>query len=321
VFAAAMLGCCVATSALAQDAYPTRPVKVIVGFPPGSAADVTARLVAPRLGEGLGQPVIVENKAGASSGIAAETVVHAAADGYTLMLGSAANAISASLNKQLAFDFARDLTAVAPLTSLPNLLVVHPSLPAHSVQELIALAKADEAQKRGGIAYASTGSGTAPHLAGELFNAMAGVKLLHVPYKGSPPAVTDLLAGRVQVMFSPASTVLPHIKAGTLRALASTGAKRTPAAPDLPTIAESGLPGYECSIWFGLFAPAATPRGIVDRLNREATRASASPELKALFAAQAIDTLSGTPEQFGAYVRTEIQKWARVVEASGARLD
>jgi len=320
VLSAALLACCVVAPASAQDVYPNRIVKVIVGFPPGSAADVTARLIAPRLGDGLGQAVIVENKAGASSNIAAEAVVRAPADGYTLMLGSAANAIGASLNKQAHFDFARELVPVAPLTSLPNLLVVHPSLPVHSVQELIAYAKSEEAQKQG-ILYGSTGSGTVPHLSGEMFNAMAGVKLVHIPYKGSPPAVTDLLAGRVQVMFSPASTVLPHIKAGTLRALASTGSKRTPAAPELPTVAESGLPGYETSIWFGLFAPAATPREIVERLSREAARATASPGLKAQFAAQAIDVMSGTPEQFGAYVRQEIEKWARLVEASGARLD
>jgi tripartite-type tricarboxylate transporter receptor subunit TctC len=320
VLSAALLACCTVFSAGAQDAYPNRIVKVIVGFPPGSAADITARMVAPRLGDALGQAVIVENKAGASSNIAAEAVVRAPADGYTLMLGSAANAIGASLSKQTHVDFARELVPVAPLTSLPNLLVVHPSLPVHSVQELIAYAKSDEAQKNG-ILYGSTGTGTVPHLSGEMFNAMAGVKLVHIPYKGSPPAVADLLAGRVQVMFSPASTVLPYIKAGKLRALASTGSKRTPAAPELPTLAESGLPGYETSIWFGLFAPAGTPREIVERLSKEAARATASPELKAQFAAQAIDVMTGTPEQFAAYVRREIEKWARLVETSGAGVD
>jgi tripartite-type tricarboxylate transporter receptor subunit TctC len=301
----------------AQGAYPNRPVKIVVGFPPGSAADVVARIVAARMGEGLGQPLIVENRPGAGSNIAAEGVVRAPADGYTLLFGTIANTINTSLSKNLTFDFVRDLAPVAPLASVPNLLVVHPSLDARNVQQLIVAAKA----KPGGILYGSSGNGTGPHLSGELFNLMTGVKLVHVPYKGSPQAMTDLLAGRVQLMFAPASTALPHIKAGTLRALASSGAQRAGAAPDLPTIAESGLPGFDTSLWFGLLAPVATPREIVDRLNREVARVLAEPAVRSQFAAQGIDVMSGTPEQFAAHIREETAKWARVVQASGAKID
>jgi tripartite-type tricarboxylate transporter receptor subunit TctC len=314
---AAIVGACASAGSWAQGAYPNKPVKLVVGFPPGSAADIVARIVAARMGEGLGQPVVVENRPGAGSNIAAEAVVRAPADGYTLLLGTIANTINSSLSKNLSFDFARDLAPVATLASVPNLLVVHPSLGVRSVQELIAAAKANP----GGILYGSSGNGTGPHLSGELFNLMTGVKLVHVPYKGSPQAMTDLLAGRVQLMFAPASTALPHIKAGTLRALASSGAQRTGVAPDLPTIAESGLPGFDTSLWFGLLAPATTPRAIAERLNREAVRVLAETELRNQFAAQGIDPLGGTPEQFAATIREETAKWARVVQVSGARID
>ena len=314
---AAIIAMCASTGSWAQGSYPAKPVKMVVGFPPGSAADIVARIVAARMGEGLAQPFVVENRPGAGSNIAAESVVRAPADGYTLLLGTIANTINSSLSKNLSFDFARDLAPVAALTSVPNLLVVHPALGVRSVQELIAAAKA----KPGGILYGSSGNGTGPHLSGELFNLMTGVKLVHVPYKGSPQAMTDLLAGRVQLMFAPASTALPHIKAGTLVALASSGAERAGIAPDLPTIAESGLPGFDTSLWFGVLAPAATPREIVGRLNREIARVLAVPEVRSQLAAQGIDTLGGTPEQFAATIREETAKWARVVQASGARID
>jgi len=317
LFLAAALSLGAPVCAWAQGAYPNRPVKIVVGFPPGSAADVVARIVAARLGEGLGQPLVVENRPGAGSNIAAENVARAPADGYTLLFGTIANTINTSLSKNLAFDFVRDFAPVAPLASLPNLLVVHPALAVHSVRDLILAAKA----KPGEILYGSSGNGTGPHLSGELFNLMTGVKLTHVPYKGSPQAMTDLLAGRVQLMFAPASTALPHIKAGTLRALASSGVARAAAAPDLPTIAESGLPGFDTSLWFGLLAPASTPRDIVLRLNREIARVLAEPEVKAQLAGQGIDPMNGTPEQFAAHIREETMKWARVVQASGARID
>jgi tripartite-type tricarboxylate transporter receptor subunit TctC len=307
---------CIPGAAWCQ-AYPAKPVKLLVGFPPGSAADVVARIVAPRLGEGLGQQVVADNRPGAGSSIAAEAVVRSPADGYTLFLGSVANAINSTLNKGLTFDFAKELAPVAGVASLPNLLVVHPSVPARTVAELIAAARANP----GAILYGSSGNGTSPHLSGELFNLAADVKLVHIPYKGSPQAVTDLLAGRVQVMFSPVSTVLAQIKAGKLRALASTGAQRSAAAPDLPTVSESGLPGFETSIWFGLFAPAATPRDIVERLARETARVVAEPDIRSRLAAQGVDVMPKTPEQLGEYVREETGKWAQVVRASGARVD
>ena len=314
---AALMLALAGTCAQAQGAYPNKPVKLVLGFPPGSAADVVARLLAPRLGENLGQPVVVENRPGAGSNIAGEAVARSPADGYTLLLGSVANAINATLSRNLSFDFARDFAPVSGVATLPNLLVVHPSVPAKSVQELIVAAKA----KPGDLMYGSSGNGTAPHLSGELFNLMAGVKLVHVPYKGSPQAVTDLLAGRVLVMFSPASTVLQHIRAGNLRALASTGLARTGAAPELPTVAESGLAGFETSVWFGLVAPLGTPVEVLDRLNRDTQRALAAPELKSQFAAQGVDAMGGSREQLAAYIRQEIDKWARVIQASGAKID
>ena len=309
-----MLAC---TLAQAQGAYPARPLKLVLGFPPGSAADVVARLFAPRLADGLGQPVVVENRPGAGSNIATEAAARSPADGYTLLLGSVANTINATLSRGLSFDFARDFAPASGVATLPNLLVVHPSVPAKTVQELVNAAKS----KPEGLMYGSSGNGTAPHLSGELFNLMAGVKMVHVPYKGSPQAVTDLLAGRVLVMFSPASTVLQHIRAGGLRALASTGLARTGAAPELPTVAESGLAGFETSVWFGLVAPVATPADILDRLNRDSQRALALPELRAQFAAQGVDPMGGSREQLAAYIRQEIDKWAKVIQASGAKID
>ncbi len=303
-------------SALAQ-AWPSKPVRIVVGFPPGASADVAARLVAAKMSETLGQQVLIENKPGAGSNIATEAVVRAPADGYTLLLGTIANTINASLSKNLSFDFGKDLAPVTSLASLPNLLVVNPSLGVATVQELVAAAK----RKPGDILYGSSGNGTGPHLSGELFNLMAGVKLTHVPYKGSPQAMTDLLGGRVQAMFAPASTALPHIKAGTLKVLAVSSAKRTGSSPELPTIAESGLPGFETSVWFGLLAPAGTPKDVIERLNREANRALADASVKSQFAAQGIDAMGGTAEQFGTYIKEETAKWARVVQASGAKID
>ncbi len=315
LLAAAAIFC--TASAWGQDHYPSRAMRLVVGFPPGSAADVVARIISPRLAEGLGQPVLVENKPGAGSNIAAESVARSSADGYTLFFGSVANAINTTLTKGLSFDFERDFVPVSGIATLPNILVVHPSIDARSVRDLIAVAK----DKPGAILYGSAGNGTSPHLSGELFNLMAGVKLVHIPYKGSPQAVADLLAGRVQVMFSPPSTVLPQIKAGRLRALASTGSRRASVAPDLPTIAESGLPGFETTIWFGLFAPAGTPREIVDRLSRETARVLGTPGVKSQLASQGVDIMPSTPAELGEYVRSETDKWSQVVRASGARVD
>lgn len=308
------LVCC--GGVLAQ-AYPVKPVRVISGFPPGSGADITARLVGQKLGEALGQQFLIDNRPGAGSNIAAELAAKAAPDGYTIFIGTVANAINATLYAKLPFEFARDFAPVTLATSAPNVLVVHPSLPVKTVQELIAFARA----RPGQINYGSAGTGTAPHLSAELFKSMAGITLVHIPYKGSPPAVTDLMGGQVTMMFSPASSVLPHVKSGRLRALAVTTAARLPTLPDLPTVAESGLPGYETVTWFGFVVPAATPRDIVVRLNAEIGRVLAQPEVRQQFAGQGIDVIGGTPEEFAAYIRAEIVKWARVIKASGARAE
>ena len=312
-----MLAASLSAQAVAQGAYPSRPLKFVVGFGPGSAVDVAGRLVVPRLSEVLGQPILVENRVGAGSNIAAEAVARAPADGYTLFIASIANAINASLQKNLPFDFLKDLVPVSGLVTLPHILVVHPSIEARSVQELIALDKA----KPGSLLYGSSGNGTSAHLSAELFNLMTGSRLVHVPYKGSPQAVTDLLAGRVALIFSPASTVLTHIKAGTLRALGTTGRARAAAAPDLPTVIEGGLPGFETNVWFGLLGPAGLPNEIVERLSAAMNQVLANSELKAQFAGQAMDPLVLKRAEFANYVRNETEKWARVVKETGMKAD
>ncbi len=306
----------VAAGTMAQP-YPAKSVRVIAGFPPGSGADITARVIGARLGDALGQQVVVDNRPGAGSNIAAEIAAKSPADGYTLFIGTVANTINATLYAKLPFDFARDFAPVVLTTATPNVLVVHPSVPAKSVKELIALAKS----RPGQLNFASAGVGTAPHLSGELFNAMASVRMAHIPYKGSPPAVTDLLAGEVALMFSPSSTVLPHVKSGRLRALAVTTATRLPSLPELPTVAESGLKGYETITWFGFVAPAKTPQGIVTRLNAEIVKVLAAPEVRNQFATQGIETLGGTPDHFARYIRDEIAKWAKAIRLSGAKAE
>jgi tripartite-type tricarboxylate transporter receptor subunit TctC len=298
--------------ARAED-YPARPVRIIVGFTPGAAADITARVLANRMSHILDQQFVVENKPGAGSSLAADYVTHAPNDGYTLFIGSSANLTNALISPNLGFDFVKDLAPIALAATAPVILVVHPSLGVYSVQELIALAKA----KPGQILYASTGVGAAPHLAGELFNARAGIKTVHVPYQGSPQAVTDLLAGRTQMMFSPASAVMPHIKAGTLNALASATAKRPSIAPDLPTMAEAGVPDFDASIWFGLMAPAGTPAAIIDKLARTVDEALRSDDAVAKLKAQGFDTLAGGPQDFARTIATDTERWAVAARAAG----
>ena len=302
-----------ALRAARAQTYPTRPVKLIVGFGPASAADVTARILAQRLDQTMGQQFVVENRPGAASTIGAEYVVHAPNDGYILLLATVANAVNATLSPDVDFDFAKDLAPIALVATLPNILVVHPSLGVKSVQELIALAKS----KPGQLSFGSAGVGTSTHLSAELFNMMAGVKIVHIPYQGSPQAVTDLLAGRVGIMFSPVSTALPHIADGKLVALASTQLKRASAAPDLPTMAELGFKDFDCGIWFGLMAPAGTPPEIINTLNRAANDALTSDQVRAALRQQGIDTLGGSPERFATYIGTEIKKWADVAAAAG----
>jgi len=302
------------SKALAAD-YPARPVKWVVGYPPGGATDILARLIGQRLSEKLGQQFVIENKPGAGSSLAAEFVARAPKDGYTLFLGSSANITNAAINPNLSFDLAKDFAPIALVTTAAVILVVHPSTGVNSVQELIALARS----KPGEVFYASTGVGTAPHLSGELFAMRSGVKLVHVPYQGSPQAVTDLLAGRTSMMFSPASAVVSQVETGKLKALASAAAKRPSIAPNLPTMAEAGMPDFDTSIWFGLMAPAGTPREIVDKLARAAREALQSEDVLAALHPQGFDALSGGPEVFASIIQSEIKRWGEVAQAAGLK--
>jgi tripartite-type tricarboxylate transporter receptor subunit TctC len=305
----------IATAALAQGEYPSRPVRIVVGFGPGSAADLTARTLAQYLSPALGQQFVVENKPGGGSTVAAEQVARADKDGYTLFIGTAANVINGVLQPNLPFDFAKDFAPIVYTTSSPNILVAHPSTKVSNVKELIALLKSKPEQ----IFYGSSGVGTSPHLSGELFNMMAGTKMIHVPYSGSAQAVTDLLAGRTQVLFSPASTVMGHVESGTLVGLASTELSRASAAPKLPTVDESGLPGFDTSVWFGVVAPAGTPKPIVDKLARAINDALKSEEVAKPLRTAGLDIKGGTPEEFAAFIAKETKKYSEVVAAAGLR--
>jgi tripartite-type tricarboxylate transporter receptor subunit TctC len=308
-------GQALADQASAQD-YPTRPVRWIVGFPPGGPTDIVARLMGQWLLERLGQPFIIENRPGAGGNIATQAVANAAPDGYMLLMASHANAINATLYQKLSFNFLADIAPVAGLVRVPNVLEVHPSVPAKTVAEFIAYAKANP----GKISYASAGNGTSAHLAAELFKAMTGVDLLHVPYRGSAPALTDLLAGQVQIMFDSMPSSIEHIRAGKLRALAVTSATRSEALPDVPTIADT-VPGYDTNGWFGVGAPKGTPRPIIERLNREINAGLADAKMKARFAEFGASTIVATPAEFAAYLGAETDKWAKAVQFSGARVD
>jgi tripartite-type tricarboxylate transporter receptor subunit TctC len=296
---------------VAAQEYPTRPVRLVIGFPPGGAADVIARTVGTKLAGSLGQQVIADNRGGHSGTIAAEIVAKAAPDGYTLLHGTIALVVNAILTKNLPFDYTKDLLPVTQAVDQTNILVVHPSVPAKSVKELIALAKTKPLN--GG----SSGIGGTGHLALELFNLQAGTKITHVPYKGGGPAIVDLIGGQIQLSFATAASVIAHIQSGKLRALAVTTAKRSALVPDLPTIAETGLNGYEVNNWNGFFVPAGTPRALVNRLNRDLTAALTAPDVKDFLFKQGIETAPGTPEQFAKYMKSEHAKWAKVIKAAG----
>ena len=307
----------VAGGAWAQ-AYPVKPIRLVVPFPPGGATDIHARAVAQKLTDAWGQSVIVDNRPGAGGNIGSELVAKAAPDGYTLEMGTVGtHAINASLYSKMPYDHVRDFAPVILVAGVPNVLVVNPGLPVNSVQELIAYAKANP----GKLNFASSGSGTSIHLAGELFKVMAGVQMTHVPYKGSSPALQDLLGGQVQLMFDNLPPSLPHIKAGKLRALGVTSATRAPALPDVPTIAESGLPGFEASSWFGVLAPAGTPPAIIAKLNAEIAKWLDTPEAKEKMLALGANAAGGTPEDFAKHIAAETAKWAKVVKESGAKVD
>jgi tripartite-type tricarboxylate transporter receptor subunit TctC len=302
--------------AFAADVYPTRPIRMIVGFAPGGGTDLTARPVAAKMSELLGQQVIVENRPGAAGNIATEQVARAAPDGYTILMGTiAALAINPSLYGNLKFDPEADFAPVIQVVDATNVLALHPSVPANSVQELIALAK----QKS--LSAGSSGIGATGHLAIELFNVMAGVKLVHVPYKGGGPAMTDLVGGQVQLVFATAASAVPQIRAGRIKGIAVTTARRSALLPELPTISEAGLPGFDANNWYGIVVPARTPRAIIDQLNAEVTKVLAMPDVKATLFNQGLDAAPGTPEQFGAYIKSERIKWARVIKASGAKAE
>ncbi|MBS0336527.1 MAG: tripartite tricarboxylate transporter substrate binding protein [Proteobacteria bacterium] len=311
----ALVAC--AGSAHAQ-AWPAKPIKLIVPYPPGGSADILARAIGQKLSEGLGQSVVIDNRPGAGTAIGAEATAKAAPDGYTIMLGTvSSHAINPALTPGLKYDPVKDFAPVSLVASIPFVLLVHPSLPARSVQELIALAKA----KPGSLNFSSAGSGTSNHLAGELFKSMTHTFMVHIPYRGSAPALTDLLAGQVQLMFDLVLTAQPHVKSGAARALAVTSLTRSAALPNVPTVAESGVPGYEVSAWFGLFAPAGTPAGVVAALNAETVKAMRAPDLRERLASQGADAASSTPEEFAAYVKDELGKWTRVIKASGMKAD
>jgi len=297
--------------------YPAKQIRVIVPFPAGGPTDAIARAIGQKLSETWGQPVIVDNRPGAGGNIGTELAAKSPADGYTLFIGTVANAINQSLFAKLPFDFVRDFAPVTQNYVTGLILAVHPSLPAHSVKELIALAKAHPGQ----LSYSSSGVGGTPHLAGELFNSMAGVKMVHVPYKGSAPAMADLLGGHIQLTFDNMLTVLPQVKAGKLRGLAVTMTTRSPLAPELPTVAEAGLKGFEVKSWNGVVVPAGTPKEIIARLNGEIVRILRQPDLREKFLVQGVELVPTTPEEFGAFIKQDIAKWAKVIQLSGARAE
>jgi tripartite-type tricarboxylate transporter receptor subunit TctC len=316
--AAAAVGLFAAPVTASAQAYPTRPIQVIVPFAGGSASDVVMRILLDRMAKSIGQPFIVDNRPGAGGNIGSDLVAKSKPDGYTLLMGTVGtHAINPSLYKNMPYDHVKDFVPVILVAGVPNVLVVNPSLPVHSVPELIAYAKANP----GKLNFASSGNGTSIHLSGELFKAMTGVEMTHVPYKGSAPALTDLIGGQVQLMFDNLPSSLPFIKAGKLRALAVTSGARAAALPDLPTLAESGLPGFEASSWFGVLAPAGTPRDIVAKLNGAIAGWLASPEAKEKLLAQGAIAAGGTPEDFARHIGAETSKWAKVVKASGAHID
>jgi tripartite-type tricarboxylate transporter receptor subunit TctC len=303
-----------ALAAQAQD-FPTAPVRVVSGFPPGTTADISARVVGAKMGQILGQQIVVENRVGAASSLAAAQVARAPKDGYTLFVASTASMVNAAMNSNLSFDILTDFVPIALLTSTPTVLVVTPELGVKNVKELIALAK----RKPGELSFGSSGVGSSTHLALELFNSLAQVKITHVPYTGSPQVVTDLLANRIHGYFSPASTVMGHVAAGKLLALGVTEPKRSSIVPDIPTMIEAGVPDCVSVLWFGLAAPAGTPQPVIDKLSRAANEAVKSDEVAKALKAQTVAALGGTPEDFRRHMASEHKRWRTVVEAAGLR--
>jgi len=299
------------------QAYPAKPIRWISPWPAGGANDIFSRAIGQKIGESLGQQVLVDNRPGAAGTIGSDIAAKAPADGYTLVMGSSpTHAIAPALYPALPYDPLRDFSAVTLVGSVPNVLVLHPSVPAKTVKEFIAVAKA----RPGKLNFASTGNGTSQHLSAELFKFMAGLDMVHIPYKGTAPALTELVAGQVDLAFENMPALIPHIQAGRLRALAVTTTKRSAVMPELPTIAEAALPGYDASVWFGVFAPAGTPRPVVDRLHGEILKALQTQDLKSRMVALGTDVSGMGPDDFSAYVRKEIPKWANLVKAAGVKV-
>jgi tripartite-type tricarboxylate transporter receptor subunit TctC len=301
--------------ALAQAGYPARPVRIIVPSSAGGGTDIIARIITPKLSERLGQQVVVDNRPGAGSIIGNEIAAKSPPDGYTLLMAISTIAIHPSSHKKLPYDALRDFAPVTQTVSAPNILVVHPSLPVKSVKELISFARA----RPGQLNFGSAGTGTNPHLSMELFLSMAGLKMVHIPYKGSAPAIIDLLAGHVVVMTATMLTGIPHVRSGRLRALGITGAKRSGAVPEIPTVAETGLPGYEAVQWYGVLVPAQTPREIIARLHSELVAVLQSPDVKQKFLNDGADPIGNSPDEFGGFIRAETEKWAKVVRVAGIK--
>ena len=302
--------------ALAQT-YPTRQVRIVVPFPPGGTSDILARTIGARLAAPLGQPVVVENRPGAGGNIAADHVAKSAPDGYTLIMGTSSLAISQSLYQKLTYNLVQDFAPITQAVNYTNLLVVHPSAGVKSVDELLKLARA----KPGSLSYGTAGNGTPPHMTGELFKAYTSVNIVHIPYKGGAPAIADLIAGQIPMMFDNVPPLLPHVRAGKIQALAVTSLARIAVLPDVPTLHELGLKDFDAVGWNGLLAPAGTPRDIVARLNTEVVRVLRIPEVRDQLTSQGADIVGNSPEQFAAWIRAEVKKWAEVVKVSGAKID
>ena len=301
----------------AQSAYPNRPVKIVVPFAAGGPADIYARAIGEKLQAALGQPFVVENRPGGGAVVGTDLVAKSAPDGYTLLMMSNTHTVNESLLREKPYQLMRDLVPVAPVNYSDLVMVVHPSVPANTLAEFVALAKA----RPGGLNYASSGPGTPYHMAGELFKAMAGVDIVHVPYKGSSGARTDILGGQVHMMFDAITTMAPNVRAGKLKALGTSGKSRSGVLPEVPTLSEAGVPGYDAVIWLGIMAPAGTPKAVVDRLNTEITRATGTAEMREAWSRQGAVAMSMSPEEFAGFMREDIEKWARIVRISGAKPD
>jgi tripartite-type tricarboxylate transporter receptor subunit TctC len=310
---AALLG---ADGVIAQT-YPSKPIRMVVPFPAGGGIDTVARILAPKLSEGLGQPVVVDNRVGASGTVGTEAVAKSAPDGHTLLATFASHAQNASLYSKLGYDTVKDFAPITLIATVPNILVVNPALPVKTVKDLIALAK----KHPGEILYASIGNGTPAHLSAELFNSMAGIKMTHVPYKGAAPSIIALISGETQLTFTTVLVAMPHVKSGRLRALGVASLKRAAVMPDVPTIDEAGVHGYESNAWYGLLAPAKTPSAIVDQLHRETIRVLQLPDVRDNLKGQGADPVGDTPREFAAIINDEIEKWRKVVQATGTKAD